>query len=286
MKISILTPSYNSGEYLERAIQSVQIQEDSDVEHIVVDGGSKDGTVEILRRFPNIKWVSERDNGQCDAMNKAFNMCTGEIVTYLNADDWFEPGVFRHVRDLFEQNPEVEIVVGNLYSRVEGSVSVDLVVPAKAYNHILLPFRYRFPLNPVCYFYRRSVQEKVGPFPEEMHYGMDYWFLLRAFSRSRVRETGMVMGTFFHNGRNKTCHSTAANDPEPIVRNHLRSDNPARKGYYYRNWLWNRYVREFPERVKSPVRNLVYHLMFASKMSKEDYRSMGFRKAWKMANRA
>lgn len=283
MKISILTPSFNSGEYLERAIRSVIQQDDLDFEHIVVDGGSKDNTTEVLQKYPHLKWISERDNGQCDAMNKAFDMCTGDVVTYLNADDWFEPGVFAHIRSLFQTNPETDIVVGNLYSRFEDRDTVELVVPVKNYHHILLPFRYRFPLNPVCYFYRRAVQQSVGPFEETMHYGMDYWFLLRAFAGRRITETGMVMGTFFHNGRNKTAHSTTANDPEPIVRRHLREDNPSKRLFYYRHWFWNRYVREFPERIKQPVRSLVYHLFFSSKMSKADYRASGFRRAWNTA---
>ena len=101
MKISILTPSYNSGKYIERAIESVVDQGYDNWEHIIVDGGSTDGTAVILKKYPHLKWISEPDKGQSDAMNKAFEMSNGDIIGYLNADDWYELSIFSLIADVF-----------------------------------------------------------------------------------------------------------------------------------------------------------------------------------------
>lgn len=204
MKISVLTPSYNSVLYIRKAIDSVLAQNFSDFEHIVVDGGSTDGTIEILKQYPHLRWISEPDKGQSDAMNKAFNLCKGDIVVYLNADDWFEHETFDEVIALFEQNKNADVIVGNLYIRKMDTVLTRLVVSEYKFRKIVLPFRYEFPYNPVSYFYKRAVQERVGDFPLDEHYSMDYWFLLRAFHTALIIKSGKVFGTFFNTGGNKT----------------------------------------------------------------------------------
>jgi glycosyltransferase involved in cell wall biosynthesis len=101
LKISIITPSFNSVNYIERAIKSVLSQDYDNWEHIIVDGGSMDGTLEILKKYPHLVWVSEPDRGQSDAMNKGFQMSTGEIIGYLNADDWYKEDALQYVNDFF-----------------------------------------------------------------------------------------------------------------------------------------------------------------------------------------
>jgi glycosyltransferase involved in cell wall biosynthesis len=281
MRISILTPSFNSGTYLERAIQSVLVQHDPDFEHIVIDGGSQDGTVDLLKKYPHLKWVSERDQGQCDAMNKAFARSSGDVLTYLNADDWFEPGTFAHIRQVLSSHPEADMVVGNLYVRHAGVYRVRLVIPAKTYRGILLHFYNDFPLNPVSYFYRRQVQEIVGAFPLGLHYTMDYWFLLRAFFKSRVFCSDLVMGTFFFTGANKSLHKSPTDKPWGTAVQHLRSDNPRLLPWFYAQWFIHHWVRRFPERVKTPLRHLAYKTLFSDTLGYEEYRALGFRKAYR-----
>src|SRR5262249_43336352 len=149
------------------------------------------------------------------------------------------------------------------------------------YPRVLLYFRYRFPLNPVSYFYRRAVQLRAGPFPLQLHYAMDYWFLLRALASGRICPTDMVLGTFFQTGANKTSQPLPTDSPWDVVTQHLREDNPSMRFYFYSRWCWNRYVREFPERIKTPIRSLTYRLLFASTVSPEDFRNLGFRKCWR-----
>jgi glycosyltransferase involved in cell wall biosynthesis len=207
MKISVLTPSYNSGSYLSRAIDSVLVQDYQDYEHIVVDGGSNDNSIEILSKYDHLIWVSEKDKGQSDAMNKAFNMATGDIIVYLNADDYFSKGAFRRVVDEFARKADVDIIVGNLIHQYESTEST-ISIPSIKFRELILPFKYNFPFNPVSYFYRRKVQISVGDFPVDNHFVMDYWFILRAFKYFNVKKINIELGVFYHTGTNKTSQNT------------------------------------------------------------------------------
>ena len=280
MKLSILTPSFNSGRYLERAIQSVLAQNDPDFEHIIVDGGSKDESLAILKRYPHLKSVSEPDRGQCDAMNKAFARSSGDIIAYLNADDWFELGVFAHIRDCFLSQPGAGMVVGNLYVRYADSDTVRLIVPTKAYRGVLLHFRKDFPLNPVSYFYRRGVQESAGVFPLHLHYTMDYWFLLRALLQCQVCCSDLVFGTFFITGTNKTSSKAPTEGTWDVAIEHLRAENPRLLPWFYAQWFLHHWMREFPERMKGPFRYLAYKALFANMVKYDEYRELGFRRAY------
>ncbi len=256
-------------------------QNDPDFEQIIVDGGSKDETLNILRRHPHLQWVSEPDQGQTDAMNKAFAQSSGEIITYLNADDWFEPGTFAHIRQLFSAHPEAGMVVGNLYVRYADSGTVRLVVPTKTYRGVLLHFRKDFPLNPVSYFYRRQVQKSVGAFPLHLHYTMDYWFLLRAFLKCRVRSSDLVFGTFFISGTNKTSSKVPTESTWEIATQHLREDNPRLFPWFYGHWFFHHWAREFPERAKTPFRYLAYKVLFSKIGDYGEYKTLGFRRAYR-----
>lgn len=115
IKISVVTPSYNQGSFIEEAIQSVLKQKYSNVEHIIIDGGSTDNTIMIFNKYPHLKWVSEPDKGQSDALNKGFKKATGDLIAWLNADDYFLPGAFHKVTQLFTKNPSMDVIYGNCY---------------------------------------------------------------------------------------------------------------------------------------------------------------------------
>ena len=126
MKISILTPSYNQGEYLEQNILSVLNQNYDDFEHIIIDGGSTDDTISVLKKYPHLKWVSEKDEGQADALNKGLRIASGDYVGWLNSDDYYEPNIFQTVVKYFE-NFDADWVIGNstYYQQYNGSYFVN-----------------------------------------------------------------------------------------------------------------------------------------------------------------
>jgi glycosyltransferase involved in cell wall biosynthesis len=114
-KISIVTPSYNQAEFLERTILSILNQNYPNLEYIIIDGGSTDGSVEIIKKYEKYLtyWVSEPDKGQADALNKGFKIATGEILTYLNSDDVFLPGILHRIALEFEKKRDIEVLYGN-----------------------------------------------------------------------------------------------------------------------------------------------------------------------------
>ena len=112
MKISIITPSFNQGKFIEDAILSVLGQNYPDVEHIVIDNCSGDNTQDVVKKYPHIKWISEPDKGQSDALNKGFRMATGDVIGWLNCDDLYAPDALSKVISAFENNSESQWLIG------------------------------------------------------------------------------------------------------------------------------------------------------------------------------
>ena len=112
--VSVITPSYNSGSYIRDTIESVIQQGSFNLEHIIIDGGSDDDTVSILGEYRHLKWRSEKDEGQSDALNKGFSISRGEIIGWLNADDIYAPGAIQVAVETFATNPKVDFVCGDI----------------------------------------------------------------------------------------------------------------------------------------------------------------------------
>lgn len=216
MKISVITPSYNSGKYIEKAILSVQNQSYKNWEHIIIDGGSTDDTIDLLKKHPHLIWISEKDRGQSDAMNKGFSMSTGDIIVYLNADDWFEEEIFGIVMDGFDQFPNSDVILGNVIQEFDSGPIYIQSDYALDLEEILFQTK-KHPYNPVGYFYKRELQHVIGKFPLDEHYAMDYWFLLRLYHFGKLKKINENFGTFFMTGENKTMITNSKNSKESIA---------------------------------------------------------------------
>jgi glycosyltransferase involved in cell wall biosynthesis len=203
-RISVITPSFNAAKTLERAIKSVLVQGYKNVEHIIVDGGSTDGTADLVQSYPHVKFSWEKDQGQSDAMNKGFDKATGELIVYLNADDEFAPDVFSRVVEVYERlgRSNKFMMIMDLLVEESGGLRWT-AVPSVKFSDIADPEKMLFPYNPVSYFYHRHVQEVAGKFPVELNLAMDYWFLLRAYGIAEIHYESFVAGTFY-NYNNKT----------------------------------------------------------------------------------
>lgn len=277
MKISVLTPTLNAAPYIRKAIESVLSQDYHDFEHIIIDGKSTDGTVEILKQYPHLIWISEPDKGQSDAMNKAFKFCKGEVIVYLNSDDWFEHETFIEVEKLFNQNPDVNIIVGNLYIRAINNPLTRLLITEYLFKRIAFPFRYEYPYNPVSYFYKREVQLRVGDFPIEDHFTMDYWFILRAFYQSSICKTGKVFGTFYDTGSNKTLfHKLNATCLAKIF---IRQTNIVTKIYFWSHYLQYKMIIKPIQKVINLIKYLLYILITFHYIPFKKFNIYGFRKS-------
>ena len=181
MKISIVTPSYNQGAYLEATLRSLLAQNYPDLELIVIDGGSTDASVEIIRRYtPSLSyWESERDRGQSHALNKGFAHVHGDIWSWLNSDDLLEPGVLRRVAEVFAQDPEAGVVYGDCVYVGEDGETVIEKFPGEPHSR-LRHLAHRFIAQPSCFFRSRMVPPAVR---EDLHYCMDYDLWLQLAGR-------------------------------------------------------------------------------------------------------
>src|SRR5450755_604393 len=113
-KISVVTPTFNSIATLRETIESVRAQDYDNWEHLVIDGGSNDGTVDLLRSCPHLQWISEKDHGHYEAMNKGIARASGDVVAILNSDDCYRSGAFRKIADAFVQHPDWDGLFGDV----------------------------------------------------------------------------------------------------------------------------------------------------------------------------
>jgi glycosyltransferase involved in cell wall biosynthesis len=177
MKVSIVTPSYNQGQFIERTLQSVAIQTGAEIEHVVFDGGSSDNTVQILKAFtPPVRWVSKRDKGQTDAVNQGIQATDGEIIGWLNSDDIYYPGAVARVVAYFAAHPEIDVVYG-MADHIDREDHAFEAYPTEPWNIERL-LETCFICQPALFF-RRRVVEQHGLLNESLNYCMDYEYWLR-----------------------------------------------------------------------------------------------------------
>ena len=184
--VSIITPSYNQGKYLEATMQSVLKQTYSQLEYIVVDGGSTDGSQQIIQSYADQLswWVSEPDQGQADAINKGFQKARGEIIAWLNSDDLYLPWTVPEAVEVFLKNPEAGLVYGDAVSADgEGRLLNELRFDSWGVEELL-------QFNIICQpavFMKRSVLEKVGFLDPSYHFFLDHQLWIRL-----ARETTLI----------------------------------------------------------------------------------------------
>jgi glycosyltransferase involved in cell wall biosynthesis len=177
-RISIVTPSFNQARYLDQTIRSVLDQGHPNLEYIVIDGGSTDGSVEVIRKYEKqlAFWVSEPDAGQVDAINKGLRRATGEWVGWQNSDDIYFPGALRAAADTMIAHPGAALVIGNMRLIDAGDQVLRELIYCKP-NHDALLCEGMVLTNQAA-FWRRSVHDRIGYLNPSFQYCFDYeWFL-------------------------------------------------------------------------------------------------------------
>ncbi len=179
MKFSIVIPSFQQAEFLRATLESVLTQDYPDREIIVRDGGSTDGSVEILRELGRdgaFRWISEPDGGQAAAINLGLREATGEVHAYLNSDDVYYPGTLRRVAEYFRAHPDCLALYGNAdHLHRDGSLMEPYPVEAWDYRRLQTAC---FLCQPAV-FWRREVEERFGVFDPALHFSMDYDYWMR-----------------------------------------------------------------------------------------------------------
>ena len=207
-RISIVTPTYQQASTIRETIESILKQDHAALEYWVIDAGSTDGTVEILRGYesdPRFHWISERDEGQSDAINKGLARCTGEIFNWINSDDYLEPGALRRVAEAFQKKPGTDIVSG-WTAEFRGD-------PPKTFNRIRLQLRataeQSIPVGVFCQpstFWRTEVVRAIG-IDSSLHYVMDWDLWVRYLARygqDKVVRIDDLLAHYRHHAAAKT----------------------------------------------------------------------------------
>jgi hypothetical protein len=176
--VSIITPSYNQASYLEQTILSVLNQDYQRIEYIVIDGISTDGSVDIIRKYESklAYWVTEKDDGQADAINKGFARATGEIVAWLNSDDYYLPGAVSAAVTVFDQNPDVVLVYGNMLAVDENGKTFNTLTYKQLTLEDLLCFQI---IGQPAVFMRRSVLQKTSGLDPSFHFLLDHYLWIQ-----------------------------------------------------------------------------------------------------------
>ena len=262
-KISIVMPSYNQVEFIERSILSVLNQDYQNFELIIVDGGSNDGTIEIIKKYQDYItfWLSEKDQGQSDALNKGFKNCTGQIFGWLNSDDVYLPDAFKLVIKAAKKNSNKKIIFGDWLSIDKNDDVID-------YNHAfdfnLNQFKYEgFHLNAQSMFWHASVHKLFSGFDINLYNTMDYQMILE-FGINEGHKSFLRISYPLGGFRRYDGQKTGGMNLNVIKEHELISQNYNYKDKY--NFiglikrLYFRFRRAFWYTKRGGLKNLIYRL--------------------------
>jgi len=220
--VTIVTPSYNQAVYIEETIQSVLNQDYKNIQYIIIDGASTDGTVNIIEKHKKriSKWVSESDQGQTDAINKGFSLAEGEIIGWLNSDDTLLPHAVSEAVQYLSDHPAVGLVYGDANYIDEGSEVIGKFPAAQTTLEKLQRGYVHIPQQ--ASFFRKSLWDQVGPLDPSFYFAMDYDLWVRLASVSEIKYLARLWANFRLHADAKTISADDHCWPE-MLRVHYRN---------------------------------------------------------------
>lgn len=245
-RISIVTPSYNQGQFIEETIRSVLLQGYPDVEYIVMDGGSVDDSVSKIKKYEKFitSWVSQRDGGQADALNTGFAKVNGQVLGYINSDDRYEPGAFSEIAKCWSMagaNPDRILICGAVQDFFDdGRLSV-LHQASPLRDIIAFAESRRFLHQPGC-FWSRDLWRRSPGFATDLHYAFDRLFFAYLMTNTKVIQivTKKTLASFRFHAQSKTT-----NFPEDfgsewlLAMSRLAKMTVGPRGWRLRKWVWH-----------------------------------------------
>ena len=249
--MSIITPSFNQGRFLEETLLSVQRQDYPRIEHIVVDGGSSDGSLDTIRRHERTlaRWISEPDRGQTDAIAKGFAMARGDVLAWLNADDLLMPSAVRVAAAELAGDPALGLVYGD---RIEIDARGNTIGAVRLPSHRHSMFRRNFTIPQETAFFRRTAYDAAGGVDASLHFAMDFDLWVRMAAVAPMRHLPVFLGCYRRHGGSKSVemHGGASGqkyvaESEAVYRRHFGSGLPSRQWmFWYRMALKSRLAFE------------------------------------------
>ena len=229
-KITVVTPSYNQGAFLEQTMRSVLGQLYANLEYIVVDGGSTDNSVEVIKRYESqlAWWVSEKDRGQAEALNKGFSRATGDILCWLNSDDFLLPGALHEVALAFRE--PVDFIYGNCLSFSDKGTRSIVNRPPSHDRDLLTIVDY---IVQPSSFWRRSLWDKTGPLNEELHYAFDWEWFLRADRLGKFQKADFIFSAYRFHDSHKSSHGGEKRAHEIVAVSKTHGGEDAARHYQF-----------------------------------------------------
>ena len=254
-RISVVTPSYNQGQFIEDAIQSVLNQNYPNFEHIIIDNCSKDNTIEVLKKYPHLIWVSEPDKGQSDGLNKGFQCAQGDWILWLNADDYIMPETMKTFSNAIIKYPSADLFYGHVRF-VDAHKKLIKIVYHIPYSYALTLFGLYLPPSTGSLF--RASLLKENPLSEDYHYVMDVEWFLRCGKKLKTILLDDVLSAFRVSGANKTSQSFTS---KIILPRQMAERIMYREKYIYSRWpALPRKTQEFLYLVGHHIYRIVYYI--------------------------
>jgi glycosyltransferase involved in cell wall biosynthesis len=280
LKISVITPSYNQGEFIEETIKSVLAQDYPGLEYIVMDACSTDSTVDVLRKYEGrLKWISRKDAGQADALRKGFGeFAAGDVLAWLNSDDLYAPGAIKLAMEFFEKNPAVDM----LYGRA-GYVD-RLGRPIGEYPTERFDLQRLASFNFICQpsvFFRRRAYEGAGGIDSSLSYAMDYDLWIRVAKKYKVAYLDKTLSSYRLHEGSKTIgerHALESNrECFEVARKHFNRA-PLNRVYVYVYLKVRRAIGNVPfvTTLVSAICAAVYYLALNRGINAADIRNLSF----------